>query len=468
MTPQLSTPNERVLSTLNVDGTRNKIRPRLARGRFLTRRRVVGYTLIALFVALPFVRVGGKPALLLDLVAREFTFFGTTFRPSEGMLLMLLGLAIVLAVFLVTALFGRVWCGYGCPQTVYLELVFRPIERLLEGGPADQRRRDGRRPDARRVLKWIVFAALSFALANVFLSYFVGTDQLATWVTSSPALHPVGFGLVVGVTALMFFDFAWFREQACIVACPYGRLQTVLLDKQSLIVGYDRTRGEPRGKPKKKLTVVSAEGAAARGDCVDCGACVAVCPTGIDIRDGLQMECIGCAQCIDACAPVMAKLGKPPGLIRYTSQDELAGTPRRLLRVRTIVYPALLAVALAGLVLSLGGRASAEVWVLRYAGTPFSRTADGEVVSTLQVKVENHGDTERTYRVDLLDAPGSRLVSGDQGFPIAPGRSGIIPVVVSSRGTAFTGGERAVQLRVHDDAAFATTVPATLVGPEAP
>jgi len=458
-------PSERVLSTLNVDGSRNKIRPRLAHGRFLRRRRIVGYALVALFVALPFVKIGGKPALLLDLATREFTLFGTTFRPSDGVLLMLLGLSVALTVFLVTALFGRVWCGYACPQTVYLELVFRPIERLFEGGPAEQRKRDGARPDARRIAKWVTFAALSVLVANVFLAYFVGVHRLEAWVLGSPADHPIGFGIVVGVSALMFFDFAWFREQTCIVACPYGRLQTVLLDKQSLIVGYDRTRGEPRGKPKKSLPVAEAGG---RGDCVDCGACVAVCPTGIDIRDGLQMECIGCAQCIDACDPIMAKVGKPAGLIRYTSQDDLAGVPRRLVRVRTILYPALLVVALGGLVFGLGGRASAEVWVLRYAGTPFQVTSTGEVLTTVQVKVENHGAVERHYRVELLDAPGSRLISGGQGFAIAPGHAAVIPVVVTSPRDVFPGGERAARLRVRDDDAFTTVVPVTLAGPEAP
>src|SRR4051794_22981120 len=229
--------SERVLSTLNLDGTRNVIRPRLARGRFLTWRRVAGYALIALFVFLPRVRINGRPALLIDLVSREVDVFGALFRPSDGLVLMLLGIAIVLAVFLVTALFGRVWCGWGCPQTVYLEHVFRPIERLFEG------RRGTRKTWPRRTLKWLAFTAISFLLSNVFLAYFVGVDRLELWVLDSPLEHVGGFALVCGVAALMLFDFGYFREQMCIVACPYGRLQTVLLDPQSLIVGYDARRG---------------------------------------------------------------------------------------------------------------------------------------------------------------------------------------------------------------------------------
>jgi len=362
MTPPLH--HERVLSTLNDDGTRNWIRPKLARGRFLRRRRIVGYALIALFVALPFVRIGGRPALLVDLISREIVAFGAVFRPSDGFVLMLLGLTIVFSVFLFTALFGRVWCGWACPQTVYLEHVFRPIERWLEGTPAQQAKLSNLHP--RRIAKWMIYAALSFALANVFLAYFVGVDRLSAWVLESPVDHVGGFMVVCGVAALMLFDFAYFREQTCIVACPYGRLQSVLLDRQSLIVGYDASRGEPRGKPKKRLAVVGE-----RGDCVDCAACVTVCPTGIDIREGLQMECIGCAQCVDACDGVMDKLGKKRGLIRYTSQDELAGKARRVLRVRTVIYPALLVFAAGLLAFGVATRGSAEVWIERITGPSF-------------------------------------------------------------------------------------------------
>ena len=326
-------PTDRVLSTLNRDGTRNWIRPKLAHGRFLRHRRIVGYALVALFVLLPRLRIAGRPGVLIGLDTGEIDVLGAVFRPSDGFVLALLGVTIVAGVFLLTALWGRVWCGWGCPQTVYLEHVFRPIERWLEGS------RGQRASRTRKAIKWALFTAVAFALSNVFLAYFVGTERLERWVFESPLDHPGGFALVVGVAALMLFDFGWFREQMCIVACTYGRLQSVLLDRQSLIIGYDTQRGEPRNQPKKKLPVVSS------GDCVDCAACVAVCPTGIDIRDGLQMECIGCAQCIDACDTVMTKLGRPQGLIRYTSQDALAGKRARMLRARTIAYPAMLLLA---------------------------------------------------------------------------------------------------------------------------
>ncbi len=436
-------PSDHVLSTLNRDGSRNFLHPKLAHGRFLTRRRIVGYSLIALFVLLPRIRIGGRPAFLIDLVTREISAFGAVFRPTDGFLLALLGLTIVATVFWITALFGRVWCGWGCPQTVYLELVFRPIERLFK---------------RHRIAKLVVYVALSFALANVFLAYFVGTDRLELWVFESPLQHVAGFSLVMGVSALMLFDFAYFREQMCIVTCPYGRLQAVLLDRQSSIVGYDAKRGEPRAKRKKSLPVVG-------GACVDCHACVTVCPTGIDIRDGLQMECIGCAQCIDACDDIMAKTHQPPGLIRYTSQDELAGSERHLLRVRTIVYPMLVALALIGLVWQTSSRAETEIWIDRISGPTFVTLPSGDVSSQLLLKLENRTETRRSYRFELVATPGT-MRSALTSWDAAPHHSISVPLFVDLPRSAFTGGELRGHVRITSDAGFTQLIDVTLFGPD--
>ena len=445
-------PTERVLSTLNQDGTRRYIRPKLAHGRFLTRRRVIGLSLIALFVLLPRLRIEGRPALLIDLVTREIDVFGAVFRPSEGFALALLGITIVLAVFFVTALFGRVWCGWGCPQTVYLELVFRPVERWLEGS------RGQRASWWRKSIKWTLYAAISFGLANVFLAYFVGTDRLEHWVFESPMDHVGGFMIVVGVSALMLFDFGWFREQMCTIACPYGRLQSVMLDRQSLIVGYDASRGEPRAHMRKKLPVVGA------GDCIDCSACVSVCPTGIDIRDGLQMECIGCTQCIDACDAVMDKVGRKRGLIRYTSQDELAGKGRRILRVRTIVYPVLLALGLGLLIYEVANREATEIWIERVNGPAFVELPDGKISAQARIKLENKDEVERRYYLLLTDSPGASLRSSPQ-WTIKPHKSLEIPLFIDVPRASFVGGKRSVYLRIHDSGGFERILHLTLLGP---
>ena len=447
---------DRVLSTLNQDGTRRYLQPKLAHGRFLTRRRIVGFALVALFVLLPRLRIDGHPVLLLDVLTQQIHVFGVLFQPSDGFVLALVGITIIITVFLVTALFGRVWCGWGCPQTVYLELVFRPIERWLEGS------RGQRSSTARMAAKWTLFSAVAFALSNIFLAYFVGTDRLEQWVFTSPLAHPVGFGVVLFVAALMLFDFGWFREQMCTIACPYGRLQSVLLDRQSLIVGYDAERGEPRTRSRKKLPVIDS--GARRGDCVDCSACVSVCPTGIDIRQGLQMECIGCAQCIDACDNVMDKLGRARGLIRYTSQDELAGQPRRIWRLRTLIYPALLVLAGGTLAWSVEARQSISVGVERVQGPSFVELPDGKVSSQARIKLENGDDVERRFVLMLVESPGASLRS-NATWAVKAHRSIQVPIFVDVPRESFVGGTRRVYLRVHDSAGFERVVTLTLLGP---
>ena len=305
---------------------------------------MLAYVLIAVFTLLPYLRIGGKPAVLLDLPHREFTVFGFTFLSTDTLLLALALLTLVLGICLVTALAGRVWCGWMCPQTVYMEFVFRPIERLFDGPPGARHRPGRRRTMPRTLAKYALYLLISAYLAHTFLAYFVGVDALAQWVRRSPLDHPLPFLVMLAVTGLMMFDFAFFREQMCIVACPYGRFQSVMLDRDSLIVSYDPRRGEPRGK------LGDRKSGQPHGDCIDCGGCTDTCPTGIDIREGLQLECIACTQCIDACDGVMAHIGKPKGLIRLSSQAAIEGHPGRdpaahgARRMRVILYPALMLV----------------------------------------------------------------------------------------------------------------------------
>jgi cytochrome c oxidase accessory protein FixG len=266
--------------------------------------------------------------------------------------------------------------------------------------------------------------------------------------------------VVAAVTLLMGGNFGWFREQTCIVACPYGRLQSVLLDRQSLIVGYDRQRGEPREKPRKHLPVIGE-----RGACADCGACVAVCPTGIDIRDGLQMECIGCAQCIDACDTVMDKLHRPRHLIGYTSQDQLAGKPRRLWRPRMIVYPALLAVVGSLFVASIATRATSEVTTLRGNSPSFVALPGGRVAAQVRLKIENEAEASHHYVIELVDAPDATLKAPLAVWAVRPHHAQEVPLFVEAAVATFTHGQRQVQLRVEGDDGFERILRVTLLGP---
>lgn len=452
---------QRVLSTLNPDGTRRWLRPKLSPGRFLTGRRAVGYALMALFVALPLIEINGSPAILLDVVHRRFTFFGFTFLPTDTALLMLLLLIVFLGIFWVTAMFGRVWCGWGCPQTVYMELLFRPLERLIEGSPSQQKALDRKFLPPRRLLKHAVFAALAVVLANVFLAYFVGWANLWTWITGSPTAHPGGFAVVAVTAGLIFFDFGFFREQMCVVACPYARLQSVLLDKKSLVVGYNYNRGEPRGKRKRGAQAPHL------GDCIDCNACVVTCPTGIDIRDGLQMECIGCAQCIDACDAIMDRVGKPHGLIGYTSQAKLEAPTKKvkLLRPRVLVYPALMAGLLALLLLVLGGKANTDVTVLRGISAPYEELAHGQLRNALRVRLVNRGDRAVTYTLSSPGLNGAAFVAAMNPVEVKPNATATVPVFVTVPSATLVEGKREITVQVTGSNGFEHQARFTLLGP---
>ena len=450
----------RVLPTLNEDGTRRWIRPKLSRGAWLRRRRNLAWALIVAFTAIPYLRMAGKPLILLDVVHRRFTLFGTTFLPTDSALLVLLLLGIFVGIFLLTAVAGRVWCGWACPQTIYMEFLFRPIERWLEGNRARQLRLDREGPDARRWLKQGIFALAALFLAHTFLAYFVGVDTLLSWMTEPPARHGTAFLVVATVTALILLDFGLLREQVCLVACPYGRLQSVLLDRRSLIVAYDARRGEPRAPLKPRPP------GGASGDCIDCAACVITCPTGIDIRDGLQMECIHCTQCIDACDRVMETIGKPRGLVRYGSRDQLEGKPRRILRPRIVVYPLIMVAVWGGLAYALSHRSAADVTVLRGIGAPYGLLPDGTVSNQIRVKVVNRTEETRRYTIVLAGEPALTLIAPDSPLEVPAGGSRTASVFVTAPRLAFSRGVRDVRLGVSDGAGYDERVPYRLLGPE--
>jgi cytochrome c oxidase accessory protein FixG len=423
-------PEDRVLSTLDADGKRRWLFPKLATGELWHARRLVAYALIAVYTLLPFIRINGRPAVQFDLIGGKFSFFGLVLLPNELHLVALFFLIVGLSIFCATAIIGRVWCGWGCPQTVYLEFVFRPIERLFTGTAG--KGGNVRRPVAgwRKGAMYGFYLLICLHLANTFLAYFVGVDNLHKWIwTSPPWEHPGAFLLVMFVTGLMMFDFCYWREQLCIIGCPYGRFQSVMLDKDSLIVGYDAKRGEPRGHGRDR----EEKGL---GSCVACNLCVDVCPTGIDIREGLQMECVNCTQCIDACNVVMDKTNQPRGLIRYSSQAGLDGNKKALLRPRLFVYGGLILLLLAlfiGLVLS---RTPFNVTLMRGLGSPFLVREEGDVENLVRVKLVNRTDEKQTVTVQAIH-PQTVTIARDNQFVLEPRQVITEPIYVRAPADSF-------------------------------
>lgn len=463
MSQELAAPDTRVLSTLNEDGSRRWLHPRLSRGQFLRVRRVLAYALILVFTAIPYIPIYGKPAVLLNIPKREFTLFGFTFLPTDTLLLALLMVTLIVAIFLITALFGRVWCGWMCPQTVYMEFVYRPIERMFDGPPGARHAAGKKSTPLRTVLKYASYLLISAFMAHTFLAYFVGVENLVLWIRQSPLEHPAPFFVMVFVTAAMMFDFSYFREQTCLVACPYGRFQSVMLDRDSLIVSYDRGRGEPRGKGSRKKP-----GTAQLGDCIECNMCVDTCPTGIDIRDGLQMECIACTQCIDACDRVMVRVGKSPGLVRMTSQTRMEGEKGRLFRPRVIVYPTLMLILICAFGVVLAGKQSADVTLLRGLGRPFTELTEGEITNQLRVKIKNRSSEDADYTIAIVDGATARLTpsSRDENpMRVPAGKSYTGSIMVSVPRSVFVDGRHDIRLHITDEKDFSEELTYRLLGP---
>lgn len=457
----LLSPEEQVLSTLNRDGSRHWLRPLLSKGHYWRARQAVAYFLMILFVAIPYIPINGKPAILLDITARQFTILGFTFLPTDTLLLALFMLTVFLSIFLITALVGRVWCGWACPQTVYMEYLFRPIERLFEGtkgrGGTPRQRISG----WRHVAKLGVYLIISMILAHAFLAYFVGVAKLSQWVRLSPFEHPIPFMVMATTTGLMMFDFGFFREQLCLIACPYGRFQSVLLDRNSLIVAYDVKRGEPRGKKSK----TQQNGDSLVGDCVDCHLCVKTCPTGIDIRDGLQMECVNCTQCIDACDAVMERVHRPKGLIRYSSQDAIDGKQPSAFRPRLIIYPLALLTVMSAFGFVLMSKQSFDVTPLRNLGSPFMQTEDGRIQNSLRFKIVNRGDETAFFQFQPLEPEIVTLDIGDQMVEVDPGKTIVQPMLVWTPKDVYRRGSREIQIRISNSRDEEKIVTCKLVGP---
>ncbi len=376
------------ISTVDESGHRIWLYPKKPSGTYHNRRIVVTVILLALFFAGPFLQIGGRPILLLNFFERKFVVFGQAFWPQDFVLLALTLITLFVFVILFTVVFGRLWCGWACPQTLFMEMVFRKIEYWIEGDANQQRRLD-RMPwntekIAKKGFKQLLFLLLSILIAHIAMAYLIGKDQALAIVQESPSAHVAGFIGMVAFTGIFYSVFAYFREQACVVVCPYGRLQGVLLIKDSIVVAYDWLRGEPRGRRRKASADVPKT-----GDCIDCKLCVHVCPTGIDIRNGTQLECVNCTACMDACDDIMVKINKPKGLIRYASYNSIKNGIQVLFTPRVIGYSVVLLALITILSFTLATRSDVETTVLKVPGTLFQRTDDGFFTNLYTIEFVN-------------------------------------------------------------------------------
>jgi cytochrome c oxidase accessory protein FixG len=459
MTQLSPRPTLESVSTINEDGSRRFIHTAAVRGPYARWRAVLAFLLTAIYVALPWIPINGNPALFLDVAHRQFHYFGLTFLGQDVWIAFFVLSGVGFCLFYVTALLGRVWCGWACPQTVFLD-VARRIERWCEGD-APARRKLDRSPATlarllRRSAKHLLYALFSLVLAHVLLSYFVSLPRLYAMMHRSPLENGGSFLFILLISAALWFDLAWFREQFCIVLCPYGRLQSALIDSDSLVVGYDAKRGEPRGR--KGTT---------QGDCVDCLRCVQVCPTGIDIRQGLQLECIGCTACIDACDEVMEKIHRPKGLIRYDSRHGFEGGRTRWIRPRMVLYTCLALLGAAALTAATSTLKSAAFGLTRVTGVPYL-VEGGVVRNQFLVRVLNKRNTPVTFRVEVSGAPSSCHWTGAEGgIAVAPLGEEIRTLVLTVPRSDLPG-ELPIRIRLVGDSGTILEKPATFLGPITP
>lgn len=456
-------PEEDLLYSLSADGRRKFMHPVVHKGRYWKIRRGIAYALAAAFFALPHVPVGGHPALMLDIVNRRTHVFGATYYPTDTLILVAFGFGVIVTVFFVASSFGRMWCGYSCPQTVWLEFFFRPIEAFLEGGPFKQRKLNaapwGGRKIAIKAAKWTAWSALALLMASTFVAYFTGWGPLTRGLAADP-LAWTGPLFVIGlVAAAILFDFSWFRDQMCTIACPYGRLQNVMSDQDTILVAYDERRGDPKVKLKDRKEGVRA------GDCIDCRACVNSCPTGTDIRRGLQPECIGTAQCIDACNEVMRAQRKPIGLIRYSSEREQQGGVRHVWRARTFAYLALMSVAWGAFGVMVLTRSDALVEVVRGGRETYRLLPTGEVANQQRVRITNQVAETQRFTLEILTPANARLVVSESPIVVAPQQVVTVNLVTTVPRTVFADGQAPIRYRVRSDRGFEKEVGFLLLGP---
>ena len=474
------------VATITSEGKRNFINPKKPKGRLFNMRTAFSIFYLIVFFTLPFIKVHDAPLFMFNVLERKFIFFGMIFWPQDFFIFAIGFLTFIVFIILFTVVFGRIFCGWACPQTIFMEMVFRKIEYWIDGDSVKQKQLRAMPWNGekirKRAVKFVVFFAISFLIANFFLAYLISMDELIGYI-ENPGAHVGTLVSLLIFTTVFFFVYWWFREQVCIVVCPYGRLQGVLLDKNSIVVAYDHVRGEPRGKLKKaadhdcKCTDCKEDGACKsiaekfeaytrQGDCIDCFACVRVCPTGIDIRNGTQLECVNCTACIDACDDIMVKVDKPKGLIRYASENSITGGVKLKFNARIKAYTTVLVVLLSLLAFLLVSRTDLDVTLMRTSGMTFTKLPDGRISNLYNLKLVNKTHEDIDFTLKLENLHGEIEYVGSGALKIKKEDYAHLQFFVKLNKADISNWKTEVKIGVYAGKEKLKTITAKFIGPE--
>lgn len=452
------------IATVDAKGKRKWIFAQKPKGKFYRIRTWVSWGFFILFFALPFIKVKGRPLLLFNIPEAKFIIFSKVFWPQDFFIFGLTMITFIVFIILFTAAFGRLFCGWVCPQTIFMEMLFRKVEYLIEGDAPAQKMLKAAPWTSNKIfkktLKHFVFFVMAFVIANFFLAYIIGMDQLLQIISEPVSKHFGGFVAILAFSGVFYGVYAYFREQACTVVCPYGRLQSVLLDRNSMLVAYDYKRGEPRGKYKKSKTAELN-----LGDCIDCFQCVKVCPTGIDIRNGTQMECVGCTACIDACDHMMEATGRPKGLIRYASENGIAEGKKLRYTGRMKFYTIMLVVLTGLLALLLLTRKDVDGTIIRAAGITYQERGTDSISNLYNIKVINKTVNEIPLTLRLEDAPGRIIEAEGRDIVVQKEGQGKGSFFIVLPNTFIKDRKTPLRIGLYDGDKKITTLSTNFMGP---
>jgi cytochrome c oxidase accessory protein FixG len=446
------------VATIDQKGKRKYIFPKKPKGLFYDRRTFASIVYLVIFFSLPWIKMNGEPFIMINVLKRKFIIFGQIFGPQDFFIFALAMITFVVFIILFTSIFGRIFCGWACPQTIFMEMLFRKVEYWIDGDANKQQQLKAMPWNAfkirKRATKIIVFYMIAFIIANYFMAYLISMDEVLRYVHEGIAAHAATFIALIIFTTIFFFVYYWFREQVCIVVCPYGRLQGVLLDKNSIVVAYDYVRGEPRGKISEHNN----------GDCIDCKACVRVCPTGIDIRNGTQLECINCTACIDACDEIMEAIDKPKQLIRYASENNIAKKEKLKITTRIKGYSFLLLVIASALFIILATRDAVDITILRTQGMIYQTLPDGYIGNLYSARMFNKTHQDIEVSLSIPAAEGSIEIIGKKPL-ITKESYAVITFLVKKKANLIKKRKSEVEIEVRAAGKKLSTKETTFIGP---